>query len=243
MISTPVALISGSSRGLGQAMALAFAKKKYAVAVHGFRNEKAAQETAQTIKAEGGKALVMTGDVRSSKDVQRMFETVEEEWGRINVLVNNAGFSRDRTISKMTDEEWQDVVAVHLNGAFFCSRAALPLMRRQKEGCIINMSSYLAFRPAIGAANYAAAKAGVIAFTKALALEEGRFNIRANAILPGFHVTDMNKEVWRKYEPEIRGEHALERMPTRESMGEFVVSVAELKSVSGQVFAFESRLL
>jgi NAD(P)-dependent dehydrogenase (short-subunit alcohol dehydrogenase family) len=143
----------------------------------------------------------------------------------------------------MKDDEWRDVMSVVLDGAFYCTRAVLPLMRAQKDGTIINISSYLALRGAKGVANYAAAKAGLITLTKVTALEEGPHNIRANVVIPGFHVTDMNKDVWAKIEEDVMSDHLLGRLPDRDELGGFVVSLALLKSVTGQVFPFESRLM
>lgn len=239
----PVVLITGASRGLGRALALGFAKKGFSIGLNFTANEAAAQSVAAEIEKMGMKALLLKADVGSSKEVNAMFYQLANEWGRVDVLVNNAGNVRNRTIAKMTDEEWREVMAVNLDGPFYCTRAAIPLMRKQKEGCIINIASYIALRSGRGAANYAAAKAGLINFTKTTALEEGVNNIRANAVLPGFHVTDLNRDVWDKVEKDIRAQHTLPQMPDKNEMAEFVTTVAGLKTVSGQVFAFESRLL
>ncbi|MCG3204794.1 MAG: 3-oxoacyl-[acyl-carrier-protein] reductase FabG [Elusimicrobia bacterium] len=238
-----VALITGASRGLGRALALAFAKKGFSIGLNYRANDVAAQTVAREIEKMGVKTLLLKADVSSSKEVNAMFYQLANDWGRLDVLVNNAGNVRNRTIVKMTDEEWRDVMAVNLDGPFYCTRAAIPFMRKQKEGCIINIASYIAARGARGAANYAAAKAGLINFTKTTAIEEGAHHIRANAVLPGFHVTDLNRDVWDKIEKDIRSQHLLPQMPDKNEMAEFVTQVAGLKTVSGQVFAFESRLL
>jgi 3-oxoacyl-[acyl-carrier protein] reductase len=238
----PVVLITGASHGLGRKMAVAFAKKGYAVGVNYFKSEPAARETAADVEKAGGKALLLKADVSHSSDVKKMFETVEAEWGRVDVLINNAGIVRNRTIAKMTDAEWKDVLAVLLDGVFFCTRQAIPLMRAHNGGSIVNITSFIAANGARGAANYAAAKAGVITFTKTTAQEEGKNNIRANAVLPGFHVTDMNKDVWERMGPDILKEHLLGKLPDADEMADFVVHIAQLRSVTGQVFAFESRL-
>ena len=240
---SPVVLITGAGRGLGRAFALAFAKNGFAVGVNYRADEKSAASVVDEIEKSGAKALLLKADVTSSKEVNAMVEKVDKKWGRIDVLVNNAGNARNRTIAKMSDEEWRDVMSVNLDAPFYCSRAVLPIMRRQKQGCILNMASYIASRGARGAANYAAAKAGLINFTKTLAVEEGANNIRANAVLPGFHVTDLNKDVWPRIEKDVRAQHLLAEMPRREEMAAFVVSVAGMTTVSGQTFAFESRLL
>lgn len=242
-MNSPVVLITGASRGLGAALALAFAKKKYRVGINYHQNNVEARKTADQVSSAGGQPLLLPGNVAKSNDANECVKKISTEWGRLDVLVNNAGLVKNRTISKMTDEEWRDVMAVNLDGPFYLTRAAIPAMRKQGGGSILNIASYVAPRGVKGAANYAAAKAGLVTLTKNTAIEEGANNIRANAFMPGFHVTDMNRDVWEKFESDIRGQHLLKQLPERDDMAAFAVTIAELKSVSGQVFAFESRLL
>ena len=240
-VNKPTVLITGAGRGLGKQMALAFAKKGYLVGIHYFKSATDAQQTYEEILHNQGEAKLFTADVGDSIQVNAMFKEISSNWGRLDVLVNNAGITRDRTLFKMSDEEWRDVMRVNLDGSFYCVRAALPLMRNQKSGSIINIISYVAPRGVRGGGNYAVSKAGLTTLTKNVAIEEGSNGIRANAIMPGFHLTDMNKTLWERYEKIIRDQHMLAEMPRREELGEFVVSIAELKTVSGQVFSFESR--
>ena len=191
----------------------------------------------------GTRPLLIKADVAKSKEVRAMVGEVIRKWGRIDVLVNNAGITRDRTILKMTDEEWEDVIRVNLNGAFWCLRDCSRAMIERKEGAIINISSIVAVRGSVGNANYAASKAGLISLTKSAAKELGRFNVRVNAVLPGFHLTDMGRAVWGKYEERIRSEHALGRLTDIGELARFVLFLAKQKSVSGQVFNFESRVI
>jgi len=243
MNNRPIALVTGASRGLGREIASAFAREGYDVAIHYNTQLDEAKATAKIVEAAGARAFVVKADVSKSSQVNAMMKAVDKHFGRLDVLVNNAGLVKNRPIARMTDEEWSDVVAGNLDGSFYCTRAALPLLRKRRDGAILFMSSYAAPRGARGAANYAAAKAGVIALMKSLALEEGPNGIRANAILPGFHVTDINREYWEKFEAKIREQHLLGgRMPDREELGRFVVGVAKLQSVTGQVFPFESRI-
>lgn len=237
-----VALITGSARGLGRALAGAFAKAGYSIVLNYSKSEAQAQEAAHEIRNLGVEALTLKADVSSAAQVNKMFEDIKMRWGRVDVLVNNAGVVHNRTVAKMTDEEWKKVLNVVLDGAFYCSRAAIPLMREQKGGSIISIGSFVAQNGVRGAANYAAAKAGLATLAKTIAIEEGRNNIRANVVLPGFHVTDMNKDVWEKMGADITREHLLGKLPDVAEMANFVVNIARLTSVTGQVFAFESRL-
>src|SRR5690349_18517243 len=128
MAETPVVLITGASRGLGAAMALAFARKKYRVVLNYRQNEAEAKKISGQVSSAGGQTLLIKADVASSSTVNAMIKKISDEWGRLDVVVNNAGLVKNRTIAKMSDEEWRDVMAVNLDGPFFVTRAALPLM-------------------------------------------------------------------------------------------------------------------
>ena len=243
MTNTPVALITGASGTLGSALARAFAANGHAVALHAFNRRAEADVLVREISASGGAAAAFSADVRDSAQINRLFADVMASFGRIDVLVNNAGAARDRSLAKMTDEEWRDCLAVNLDGAFYATRAAVLAMRKRKAGLIVNVLSYLAFRPSFGAANYAAAKAGLAALTKAVALEEARNNIRCIAVLPGFHVSGMNEAAWKKHEPEIRAQHLLPKLPDAARFADFVCQLAGHDTITGQIFPYESRLI
>ena len=239
----PVVLITGSSRGLGRVFAAEFARSGYAVAINYREKADEAKETARMVESAGAPSLVLQADVTRPAEVDGMVKTIDEKWGRLDVLLNNAGNVRNRTIARMSDEEWSDVVATNLDSVFYCTRSALPLMRKKRDAHVLSVSSSSGIRGTRGAANYAAAKAGVIAFTKSLAQEEAGNGIRANAILPGFHVTDINRDYWEKYQAKIMEQHLLGKLADREELARFVVNIAGLKSVTGQVFNYESRIL
>lgn len=223
-------------------MAVGFAKAGFSVAINYCENETEAKKTAELVHSAGAKSLLLKADVRDSNQVKEMFKKLLSQWSHLDVLVNNAGIARNRSVAKMSDDEWKDVMDVILNGTFFCTREALPLMRPKKDGVILNIASFASTHGLRGAANYATAKAGIIAFTKSVALEEGPTNIRVNAIMPGFHVTDMNRETFAKISEDVLKQHLLGKLSDLTEMSEFIVTIAKLKSVTGQVYAFESRL-
>jgi len=241
-MESPVALVTGASRGIGREIALAFARDGFRVAINFYESQLKAEEVQQAMAQR--QSLLIKADVAKSQEVHDMVSEVIKNWGRIDVLVNNAGIARDRTILKMSDSEWEDVQKVNLNGAFWCLRDCAKVMVELKEGAILNIASIAAVRGgSVGNANYAASKAGLIALTKSAAKELGRFNIRVNAILPGFHLTDMGMTVWKKYEERVRSEHTLGRLTDLSELAQFVLFLAKQKSVNGQVFNFENRVI
>jgi NAD(P)-dependent dehydrogenase (short-subunit alcohol dehydrogenase family) len=186
-----VALITGSSRGIGRAIARALAVEGASVAVHCVRGMDNASGLAGEIQHDGGTARVFQGDVSRPDECNRIVQMVSQEMGPVDILVNNAGITRDRTLRKMTSAEWDDVVCTNLNSVFHCTKAVLEPMVARGWGRIINVASIIGQTGAMGQSNYAAAKAGVIAFTKSAALELARYHITVNAICPGFVETDM----------------------------------------------------
>jgi 3-oxoacyl-[acyl-carrier protein] reductase len=191
MAETPVrvAIVTGAARGIGAATAERLAREGMSVAVLDLEEE-ACKDTVARITAGGGRALAVGADVADAGQVQAAVERVAEQLGGPTVLVNNAGVIRDNLLFKMTDDDWDTVLGVHLRGAFLMSRAAQAHMTQQSWGRIVNLSSVSALGNR-GQANYAAAKAGMQGFTKTLAIELGPFGVTVNAVAPGFIVTDM----------------------------------------------------
>ncbi|MDR6861902.1 3-oxoacyl-ACP reductase FabG [Phycicoccus sp. 3266] len=189
MTTQRVAVVSGAARGIGAATALRLAKDGNAVAVLDL-DEAACAGTVDAITAAGGRALAVGVDVSKADQVEAAVKRVAEELGAPTILVNNAGIIRDNLIFKMTEEDWDAVMAVHLKGAFLLTRAVQAYMTQEKYGRIVNLSSSSA-QGNRGQANYSAAKAGLQGFTKTLAIELGRFGVTANAVAPGFIQTDM----------------------------------------------------
>ncbi len=186
-----VAVVTGASRGIGRACAIELAKQGATVVVNYTSNEDAANSCKAAIEAAGGKAIVLKGDVSKSEEARALIKATEEQLGKVDILVNNAGINRDRMIQRMSDEEWDQVIQTDLSSIFYTTQAALGGMRERNYGRIVNMSSVIGQMGNLGQANYSAAKAGMIAFSKTAAKEFARFNITVNAVCPGFIETDM----------------------------------------------------
>ncbi len=236
-------LITGASRGIGRSLALGFAKAGHSVAVNYQNGRAEAERLAGELDALGVKSVALQADVSDPAQAQALVERTVEAFGPLDVLVNNAGVARDRTILKMSAEEWRTVLDVNLSGAFWCLQAAARHMTKQKRGHIINISSIVGRRAGVGNANYAASKAGLMALTKAAAREFGRFQVCVNAVLPGFHPTGIGRAVWEKQQEGILAQHVLGRLVDMDELAAFVVELSNKKSVSGQIFAFESRIV
>lgn len=186
-----IALVTGASRGIGRAIALEMAYRGANVAINFRAEAEAAEAVGEEVRELGVECIVIKGDVSDQLDAKRIVQEVVDRWQRMDILVNNAGITCDRSLRKMTGEDWSSVLAVNLNGTFFTTSAALPTMIQQKYGRIINIASVVGQSGAYGQANYSASKGGIIAFTKTLALEMAKFNITANAIAPGYTLTEM----------------------------------------------------
>lgn len=190
-----VALVTGSSRGLGRAIALELGRRGYAVAVHYGRSEGPAKDVAAQIEADGGTASVFGGDVSDPAACADLVKSVSAELGALDVLVNNAGITRDTLALRMKTGDWDAVIATNLSASFHLSKAALRGMLRAEWGRIVNMSSVVALRGNAGQANYIASKAGLIGLTKALAREYGGKGVTVNAVAPGFIASDMTADL------------------------------------------------
>ncbi|MEX2228694.1 MAG: beta-ketoacyl-ACP reductase [Dehalococcoidia bacterium] len=186
-----VAVVTGASRGIGRACAIELAKHGANVVVNYTSNKDAAESAAKEIEAHGVKALVVQADVSKADQAKTLIETAEKTFGKVDILVNNAGINRDRTVQRMSVDEWDSVIETDLSSMFYCTNAVVTGMRDRGYGRIINMSSIIGQMGNLGQANYAAAKAGMIAFTKSAAKELARFGITVNAVCPGFVETDM----------------------------------------------------
>lgn len=194
MGETVTALVTGASRGIGRAIALRLARDDLVVAVNYRSDEDGAKETVRAVEAAGGTALLAQGDVSEVDGVEAAFVAAEES-GPVDVLVNNAGTRRDGLGMMLKPEDWDAVIATNLRGAFLCARRAMKPMLRQRHGRIVSIASVVGMRGNAGQSNYAAAKAGLIAMTRSLALEVARKGITVNAVAPGLVRTSMTESL------------------------------------------------
>lgn len=194
-MSEKLALVTGGSRGIGRACALKLAQAGYDVAINYAGNEEAANKTVEEIKALGVDAQAYKFDIADNEATAKAIEEIIAKFGRIDVLVNNAGITRDGLFMRMNKDNWNAVINTNLTGAYNVSQPVVKIMMKQRSGAIVNMASIVGVYGNAGQANYAAAKAGLIGFTKSLAKELASRNIRVNAVAPGFIQTDMTKDL------------------------------------------------
>lgn len=236
-----VALVTGGSRGIGRACAIELAKAGYDVAINYVGNTEAAEKTVDELKALGVESQAFKFNVTDKDAVEEGVKEVKEKFGRIDVLVNNAGITRDGLFMMMPAENWEAVINTNLSSAYYVSKPVSKIMVKQRIGAIVNMSSIVGIYGNGGQANYAAAKAGLIGFTKSLAKELGGRNIRVNAVAPGFIQTDMTKDL------KLDGveEHIpLKRLGLPEDIAKVVKFLAvDATYVTGQVLAVDGGLV
>lgn len=188
-----IAIVTGGSRGIGQAISELFAKEGATVVIIDLLPQ--GKAVVDGIEAAGGKAEYHNISVTDKSAVEGLFAQINEKYGKIDVLINNAGITRDRTLEKMSEAEWDAVIEVNLKGVFLCTQAVIPYMKAKKYGRIVSAASNVGLRGNFGQTNYAATKAGVIAMAKTWTVEFGKYGITANAIAPGFTMTDMVKQI------------------------------------------------
>lgn len=235
-----VVFISGSSRGIGQAIAQAFAKAGSNVILNARTAVK--PELVAQIESYGVKAAVVLGDISQASDVKRMVKEAYAAFGQIDILVNNAGITNDKLMIGMKEADFASVIDVNLKGTFLMSQAFLKKMYKQKAGVIINLASVIGLHGNVGQANYAASKAGVIGLTKSLAKEGALRNIRANAIAPGMIVSDMTAVLSDKVKADIMTEIPLKRFGQADEVAQTAVFLAQNDYITGQVITVDGGM-
>ncbi|KAM3098492.1 3-oxoacyl-[acyl-carrier-protein] reductase [Phormidesmis sp. 146-35] len=194
-LSGKVAIVTGASRGIGRSTALALASEGAKVVVNYASSSGAAEKVVEEISALGSEAIAVAADVSKADQVDALVESAMTKWGRVDVLVNNAGITRDTLLLRMKLEDWQAVMDLNLTGVFLCTRAVSKIMLKQRSGRIVNITSVAGQMGNPGQANYSAAKAGVIGFTRTVAKELASRGITVNAVAPGFITTDMTNDL------------------------------------------------
>jgi 3-oxoacyl-[acyl-carrier protein] reductase len=240
-----VSLVTGASRGIGRAIALKLASLGSSVAVNYVAieasNKADADNVVESVIRLGGEAMSVEADIRNGAEVKTMVEQVTDKWGKIDILVNNAGINRDTLLLRMSDDAWDDVINTNLRGAYLCSKFAVRHMMRQEWGRIISISSVVGRVGNAGQSNYAAAKGGIIAFTKSIAREMGSRNITANAVAPGFIVTEMTNKLPPERRESMLAMIPLQRLGQPEDVAELVGFLATERAgyITGQVITID----
>lgn len=242
-LSGQTALVTGASRGIGKAIALALGKAGAKVACIA-RNEEKLKETADEITAAGGTAAVYACDVTDSAAVQQVVEKLVEDWEQLDILVNNAGITRDTLIPRMSDEEWDDVISTNLRSVFLFTRAAIQAMMRKRYGRIINISSVSGIMGNPGQANYSASKAGIIGLTQTVAREIAGRKVTVNAICPGFVATEMTDALGPAVQDEVKKRVPSKRLGEANEIADAVLYLASESGayITGQVLTIDGGL-
>ena len=244
-LDNKVAVVTGASRGIGGAIALELARRGARVVVNYHRSAEAAAEVVSAIEAVGGQAVAMQADVGDFDQAAALIQSVLDTFGQIDILVNNAGTTRDQLLALMKEEDWDNVLRTNLKGVFNCCKAVARPMMRQRRGRIINISSIAGIAGQAGQTNYAASKAGIIAFTKSLAKELGPRNITVNSVAPGFVPTDLTADLREEWKARIIEMTPLGRMGKPEEVAYAVAFLAsdEASFITGETLTVDGGLV
>lgn len=244
MLFNKVALVTGGSRGIGRAIVLAICSAGADCAFTFTKDRAAADSLVEEVLRMGRKALPFQLDARDFDGAKTLVDEVKKEFGTLDILVNNAGITKDKSLMMMTKEDWSEVIDINLTGVFNTARACIITFLKQKSGNIVNMSSVSGIHPLPGQVNYAAAKAGVIGFTKSLAKEVAPYNIRVNAVAPGFINTEMTTVLGEKSLEKFMNMIPLHRFGTPEEVANAVLFLLsdESQYITGQVLQLDGGL-
>jgi 3-oxoacyl-[acyl-carrier protein] reductase len=245
MLTGKVAVVTGAGKGIGRAIALKFAQHGASIVINYRSSAKEAEEVIQEIRKNGGKAEMVQGDVSSFEDADKVIKFAVLSFGRLDILVNNAGITKDTLLLRMKEEDFGKVIDVNLKGVFNCTKHASAVMLKQKSGRIINISSVVGLMGNAGQANYAAAKAGILGFTKSIAKELGTRGITVNAIAPGFITTDMTEVLPDKVKEKLIENVPLKRLGSPEDVANLAAFLASDNAsyITGQVINVDGGMV
>ena len=243
-IDGKVALITGGSRGIGRAIALRLAREGTKVAINYKTNDSAAQWVIDAVTEMGGEAMAVAADVSQGAAVEAMVKRVVDSWGSIDILVNNAGVIHDSLLMRMTEEVWDEVVNTNLKGAYNCTKAVLRFMVRQRWGRVINVVSVVGLEGNPGQSNYAASKAGIIAFSRSIAKEVASRNITVNAVAPGYIATEIVADLAPEFKDLILSRIPQNRFGTVEDVANMVgyLAAEEAGYITGEVIRVDGGI-
>lgn len=245
MLTEKVALVTGAGRGIGRAIAIKLAEEGAKVVINYRSSEKEAKELVEEIKHKGGIAEAVQGDVSFPEEAEKVVKFATDTFGRLDILVNNAGITKDTLLLRMKEEDFDKVLQVNLKSVFNCTKHASSIMLKQKCGRIINISSVIGLIGNAGQANYAAAKAGIIGFTKSIAKELGARGITVNAIAPGFITTDMTEVLSDKVKEKLLESVPLKRLGSPEDVANCAAFLASDNAayITGQVINIDGGMV
>ena len=243
-LSGKIALVTGSSRGIGRSIAIHLAEHGADVAINFSRSKDEAEQVKAEVEKLGAKAIMVQADVTIPEDAQRMVKETVDGLGRVDILVNNAGFNRDTLLLRMSIEDWDEVMDLNLRAVFLCTKAVLRPMMRGRWGRIINIGSVSGLAGNVGQANYAAAKSGLIGFTRAVAREMGSRNITSNLVAPGLVITELTKDVRQEVIDAVEQRLMIQRRGKPEDIAACVVYLASNEGgyMTGQVLSVDGGL-
>ncbi|MDH4231457.1 MAG: SDR family oxidoreductase [Nitrospirota bacterium] len=235
----PVALVTGASRGLGRQIAITLSAHGFSIVLNYMSSEKEADDL---VKKLGNGSIAVRADVGDMKQVGKMAEKIDRTFGRLDAIINNAGIAKDNLLLKQNEQEWDIIMRTNLRGCFNVIRSASPVMIQTGGGHIINISSYSGVKGKAGQAAYSASKAALLGLTISAALELSEYNIKVNALLPGYLITEMGMTAQKAAE-KAKEESILNTLSQPQEAADFILFLLKTKNITGQVFSLDSRII